>query len=142
MRVYRLEFVQPDGRWTGPYCAEWLTARAFAQRELMIHEHCDDVDHPHPDGAIFRASGGPDRYVCAMLSPGELFAWFGRFFDLLWNEGAHLGVYDVPLTAVAHHEAGQVVYMQRLATSVARVGCERQPARDALKFHRHPSVLR
>lgn len=52
MRVYRLEFLQPDGRWTGPYCAEYMTITAFEVREEMIEKHRNSVNHTYPDAEV------------------------------------------------------------------------------------------
>jgi hypothetical protein len=121
MRVYRLEFPQLDGRWCGPYCAEYLTERAFVVRDHMIAAHDKgDLHRPWPDERIFERSPGPDRYVCGTATLDKLVEWFQGYLVLLLREGGHLAVYDVPAQAIAAQDVGQVVYMQRQAQLLRR----------------------
>jgi hypothetical protein len=139
MRVYRLEFLQPDGRWTGPYCAEWMTERAFEIRSAMlVDHHRGDARRPWPDEGIFLSNPGPDRLVCACLTQPRLREWFGRWFDDLLDEGGHVGVYDLPTTIPVFMDGHQVIYMQRLAGLVDRVGHEPP---SPLVNRLHPSQL-
>jgi hypothetical protein len=127
VRAWRLEFEQPDGRWTGPYCAEWMTERAFDIRGELIAAHVEgDVDRPWPAARIFAANPGVDRYVCATLTWSGLRDWFGRWFDPLMDEGGHIGLYELPARAVALMDGRQVVYMQRQGLLVGRFGFPKQ----------------
>jgi hypothetical protein len=140
MKVYRLEFEQPDGRWTGPYCAEWMTQRAFEIREELIAAHIEgDLDRPWPPERIFADNPGTDRYVCGTSTGLALRDWFGRWFSLLVVEGGHVAIYDVPLEAVALMDGKQIVYMQRQGTLFGRYG---RPAQSLQLVQRiHPSKV-
>jgi hypothetical protein len=120
MKVYRLEFLQPDGRWTGPYTAEWITPAAFKLRKAMLKNH--KVTRPYPASSIFAKNPGKDRYVCASPSMGALKAWFGRYLGLYKAEGGHVGTYEVPVEAIAERDEEQIVYQQRQATLIVREG--------------------
>lgn len=134
--AHRLEFLQPDGRWTGPYCAEWMTAQAFEIREHLNAEHGRDSEsRVWPDGRIFAASPGVDRYVCATPSLDALQWWFGRWYSPLVNQGGFVSRYLVPQNAIALHDTTQVIYMQRRATLLDRTGEHVQPERLVEKIH-------
>lgn len=120
MKVYRLEFLQPDGRWTGPYCAEYMTPRAFELRKRMNKTH--DTQRPWPNEAIFAANPGKDRYVCASSSMKELVRWFGGYLVHFIHEGGHVAVYEVPEGAIAQIDSQQIVYQQRQAVCLSRKG--------------------
>jgi hypothetical protein len=136
VRVWRLEFEQPDGRWTGPYCAEWMTERAFEIRRELILAHLEgDVDRPWPADRIFTANPGPDRYVCATLTESGLRKWFGRWFDPLMDEGGYIGSYDVPATVPVIMDGRQVIYMQRLAQLHGRFGYPTDRLRLVQRIH-------
>ncbi|HSX32224.1 MAG TPA: hypothetical protein VLF43_03105 [Candidatus Saccharimonadales bacterium] len=122
MRVYRLEFLQPDGRWTGPYCAEWMTPAAFEIRERMLEPHRNSEYHAFPDEQIFIKNPGKDRYVCGSSSEALLYVWFGEYMKPFLAEGGHIGIYDVPNQAITHDDSKQIVYQQRQATLILRSG--------------------
>lgn len=123
MTVHRLEFSQPDGRWTGPYCAEWMTRRAFEIREQLKAEHGpDSPGRAWPESRIFADNPGANRYVCGSPSLTALRWWFGRWYGPLLEEGGFVSTYRVPRDAVAHRDASQVVYMQRRGLLMSRVG--------------------
>lgn len=123
LTVYRMEFSQPDGRWTGPYCAEWMTPEAFEIRKHLNAEHGpDSPSRTWPDSRIFLDSPGANRYVCGSPSMSALQWWFGRWYAPLLREGGFVATYQVPRDAVAHRDTTQVVYMQRRATLTSRVG--------------------
>lgn len=143
MRVYRLEFLQPDGRWTGPYCAEWMTERAFEIRAEMVAAHTeDDVQRPWPDRRIFLANPGPDRYVCGTLSEPALRDWFGRWFAPLMEEGGHLAIYTLPASAPAVMDGQQVIYMQRQAIFFGRFGYPSDHLELVQRIHPTTDLLR
>jgi hypothetical protein len=134
--VYRLEFLQPDGRWTGPYCAEWMTATAFEIRDILIAEHGqDDPKRPWPDEQIFLNHPGADRYVCGTPSLPGLSAWFGKLFHPLIEQGAHLATYDVSVEAIAVREPSQVIYMQRQGVLRIRIGKPIEPEHLVHRIH-------
>jgi hypothetical protein len=120
MQVYRLEFLQPDGRWAGPYFAEYMTEAAFTIRARMGPRH--KVCRPAPDPRIFLASPGWNGYVCGSPSMRALLGWFGRYLRALMREGGHIAVYTVPDAAVAWRDEQQIVYQQRQAVCVHRTG--------------------
>lgn len=124
MFVFRLEFFQPaERRWTGPYCAEWMTPRAFEIREAMMVTHIEgDPERPWPDSAIFLANPGVDRYVCGTSTLLGLQSWFGRWLGPLLAEGGHVGTYEVPAEAVGVRDGQQIVYQQRRAVLLDRFG--------------------
>lgn len=139
--VHRLEFLQPDGRWCGPYCAEFMTPEAFDIRDRMIAAHTEeDPQRPWPDPQIFAANPGQDRYVCGMTTFLSLGLWFGRAFRELIEQGGHVGKYLVHRNSIASIYLGQVVYMQRMAALVDRFGQEIPPERLVQRVH--PDVLR
>jgi hypothetical protein len=140
MKVYRLEFWQPDGRWTGPYCAEYMTEAAFAIRDRMVPHHKTSTYHVFPDAAIFAANPGPDRYVCGATSMKLLRDWFGEYFMPFLGEGGHVGIYEVPEAAVAENDGLQVVYQQRQARLLNRRG-KVMPPQHLLIEHIHPDKL-
>jgi hypothetical protein len=138
--VYRLEFLQPDGRWTGPYCAEYMTVAAFDIRDRLIAEHtADDPRRPWPDPQIFASNPGRDRYVCGAMSVVGLADWFGQWFEPLLCQGGHLGSYDVPEEAIAVRDGLQVIYMQRQGLLRDRLGKPVLP--DLLVCRVHPTKL-
>lgn len=120
MKIYRLEFLQPDGRWTGPYCAEYMTARAFDIRAKMLRHHNTSPKHIFPDAQIFAANPGKDRYVCGSASMPKLFGWFGAYLALFMKEGGHIAVYEVPQAAIASIDDYQIVYQQRRSVLLRR----------------------
>lgn len=122
MRVYRLEFLQPDGRWTGPYCAEWMTPAAFGVRERMLEQHRTSEYHTFPDKQIFANNPGKDRYVCGSASEELLRVWFGEYMEPFLGKGGHIGIYDIPNQAIRHDDGMQVVYQQRQAKLISRSG--------------------
>lgn len=133
MWVYRIEFLQPDGRWTGPYVAEYMTAKAFALRDAMMKDH--EITRPYPISATFAHNPGLDRYVCASPSLMALRAWFGAFLPLLQEQGGHIGVYEVPTVAIAEQDDQQVVYMQRQAVCLSRKGTPVNSDLLVARFH-------
>lgn len=134
--MYRLEFLQPDGRWCGPYCAEYMTARGFELRDLMMAEHLiDDPGRPWPDPEIFARSPGGDRYVCGTASIPDLTWWFGHWLHPLMHEGGHLGSYEVPQAAVAVNDGAQIIYMQRQGVMHRRIGTPVDPQLLIERFH-------
>ena len=137
MRVWRLEFEQPDGRWTGPYCAEWMTERAFEIRQEMLASHVEtDPDRPWPSPRIFAENPGVDRYVCATLTESALVNWFGRWLDPLMEEGGYIGTYDLPATDSAIMVGKQqVLYMQRRARLHGRFGYPADHLRLIQRIH-------
>lgn len=120
VRVYRLEFLQPDGRWTGPYCAEYMTRRAFELRVKMNKSHL--TTRPFPNEQIFADNPSVDRYVCGSGSVQALFAWFGGYLRLFLQEGGHIGVYRVPARAIVLNDGKQIVYQQRHGLLISRSG--------------------
>jgi hypothetical protein len=133
MRVYRLEFLQPDGRWTGPYCAEWMTPKAFELREKMLQDH--NINRPYPISETFARNPGKDRYVCASPSWRSLQEWFGKYLLLYLKEGGHIGVYNVPEEAIAEKDKRQIVYQQKGATYISREGSPIDPSLLICKIH-------
>lgn len=133
MRVYRIEFLQPDGRWTGPYTAEYMTPRAFELRYAMLKD--PKITRPYPQAEIFANNPGKDRYVCASPSMSSLKTWFGDYLELLQMEGGHRGIYDVPQKAIAECYLEQVVYQQRQATLIKRTGTPIDPNLLQEQFH-------
>lgn len=136
MRAYRLEFEQPDGRWTGPYCSEYMTVAAFRVRDRMLRAH--RRTRRFPDAAIFAQNGGADRYVCATATMRGLLAWFGGFLPQLLRQGGRIAVYEVPAGAVAEDDGTQLVYQQRRGVLVRR-GDASSTTTDALERRVHPS---
>jgi hypothetical protein len=125
--VWRLEFLQPDGRWTGPYCAEHMTERAFEIREHLIAEHLpDDATRPWPDSKLFIDNPGRDRFVCGANSLPALTRWFGQWFLPLLREGGQIAAYDIPMDAIGHRDGYQTIYRQRMAVLRARVNIPRE----------------
>jgi hypothetical protein len=133
MKLYRLEFLQPDGRWTGPYCAEYMTAKAFELRDAMNTEHLRT--RVFPDATIFTNNPGKDRYVCASPSLQLLSQWFGSHMPGLIQEGGHIAIYEVPAAAIAWDDGLQIVYQQRRAVCVSRKGKAIDPVRLIERFH-------
>jgi hypothetical protein len=140
MRVYRLEFLQPDGRWTGPYTAEYMSAKAFILRDKMMIDH--KVHRPYPPADIFAKSPGRNRYVCASLSMESLTSWFGKYLKLLEDQGGHVGIYRVPLSAIAQRDDWQVVYQQRQAICLSRSGAPLDPELLVERFHPDKVIVR
>jgi len=140
MRVYRLEFIQPDGRWTGPYCAEYMTARAFEIREKMLKLHNVSPYHIYPAEQIFLKNPGIDRYVCASANMSKLLAWFGGYLGLFMKEGGHIGIYEIPDDAITWNDGNQVVYRQRQATLIQRRG-RFVPDQSQIVEKFHPSKI-
>lgn len=93
MKVYRLEFLQPDGRWTGPYCAEWMTPRAFEIRDAMAPDHKTSGYHTSPDAELFACNPRENRYVCGSASMELLESWFGDYLEPFLAEAGHIGIY-------------------------------------------------
>src|SRR6266550_2360073 len=110
MKGYRLEFLQPDGRWTGPYTAEYMTPKAFELREGMLKDH--KITRPYPYSETFANNPGKDRYVCASPSLEALKTWFGNYLNLFEDEGGHIGEYEIPEVAVTEYDEQQIVYQQ------------------------------
>lgn len=136
MQVARLEFLQPDGRWTGPYSAEWMTLHGFSLRYSMLPSHLEL--RPAPDPRIYLDNPGVDRYVTACPSANALEHWFGEFLQPLLTEGGHIALYEVPLDAIAHDDGQQVVFQQRRGRLVSRSG---SPVPQAELIHRvHKSM--
>lgn len=121
-QVWRLEFLQPDGRWTGPYCAEYLTDRAYKLRQRMCAEHRDNAARPWPCEQVFANNPGRHRYVCGSHSFLGLLEWFESYLALFFQEQGHVSYYDVPEAAVAERDSFQVVYQQRQAVLIHRFG--------------------
>lgn len=135
MRVYRLEFLQPDDRWTGPYCAEWMTPAAFAVRERMLLPHRNSDYHTFPDERIFANNPGKNRYVCGSASKELLYQWFGEYMEPFLAEGGHIGIYDIPDQTIKHNDGRQVVYQQRQAKLITRSGVPVNPSSLVEKIH-------
>lgn len=140
MRIFRLEFLQPDGRWTGPYCAEYMTKGAFAIRDAMAPQHKNSAYHSFPDPQIFAKNPGRDRYVCGTMSIKQLVAWFGEYLVPFIDEGGHVGIYEVPEAAIAENDGRQIVYQQQQARLLIRHGAF-VPPRRLLVERIHPDKL-
>ena len=135
MRVFRLEFLQLDGRWTGPYSAEYMTSEAFVIRDEMLRAHRRTRSFPNDD--VFAANPGVDRYVCGSPSMKSLVRWFESYLLPLQDQGGNLGEYEVPDDAVSQIDGEQVVYQQRRSALVRRTGSSVDP--DLLICRIHPS---
>lgn len=142
LRVVRLEFEQPDGRWTGPYCAEYMTSRGFEVRDRMIKEHKSPGHggRRFPDSNIFAANPGVDRYVCACRSLESLQVWFGAYFKDLLAEGGSVSTYEVSPQAVAWDDGWQIVYQQRQGVLVTRTVTP-LPSGSILEERFHPDKV-
>lgn len=140
MRAYRLEFLQPDGRWTGPYCAEYMTREAFDARDLMNKVHTSKthkLSRSFPDFKIFADNPGKDRLVCASPSKSGLYDWFEGYIDVFLVHGGHIGEYELPKGEIIWHDDKQLVYRQRAAKLIRREG--KQVDFSLLKERFHPT---
>jgi hypothetical protein len=140
IEIFRLEFLQPDGRWTGPYCAEYMTAGAFAIRDRMAAYHKNSDYHAFPDAQVFANNPGKDRYVCGVDSMEKLQEWFGEYFVPFLAEGGHIGVYGVPEEAIVENDGRQIVYQQRRGQLISREGTYTTPGHLLLE-RIHPDKL-
>lgn len=118
LQSWRLEFLGPDGRWTGPYCYS-PTLRAWLARKAMNEEHINDPERQAaPPNELFVKNPGKDRYVSGTRDLKGLLYWFGDWLEEFRDEGACVNLYDVPEHAIGYHDQYQIVYQQRQAQPV------------------------
>lgn len=142
LTVFRLEFCQPDGRWTGPYCAEYMTPEAFEIRDRMLVEHHEhDERRPWPDDQIFLDNPGRNRYVCGTTTYAALQDWFEGYLQEFMKQGGLVGQYSVPQDAIGDIDGRQVIYMQRKAMLVLRAGTHVDPERLVERIHPSKNVI-
>src|ERR1035441_4909203 len=97
MRIYRLEFLSDDGYWTGPYRTQHATTRAQALRNEMWYKHVKEpCKLPQPNPAPLTDHAGCERFVCGCPGMAALRRWFGNYLDAFMDEGASVGIYEVP----------------------------------------------